>query len=116
MVRDDFWLAVSRFLRELEVRLLEGQNSALVDLFDVHHAKKVLAAFGRAFGRLPENPGETGKDQKEFLNQAVSGLAQEGKVISVRLGLVCRDDQGQGVDACDLEGSGRHGRGRRHFS
>ena len=28
-VRDDFWMAVSRFLRELEVRLVEGQNSAL---------------------------------------------------------------------------------------
>ena len=26
MVRDDFWLAVSRFLRELEVRLVEGHN------------------------------------------------------------------------------------------
>ena len=86
MVRDDFWLSVSRFLQELEVRLLEGQNSALVDLFDMDHARKVLAAFGRAFGKLPES-GATSKDQKEFLNQAVSGLAQEGKVISVRLAL-----------------------------
>jgi serine/threonine protein kinase len=40
MVRDDFWLSVSRFLRELEIRLLEGQNSALVDLFDFDHAPK----------------------------------------------------------------------------
>ena len=87
MVRDDFWLAVSRFLRELEVPLVEGQNSALVDLFPLRHAEKVLAAFGRAFGVLPENPSETSKDQKQFLEQAVSGLAQEGKVISVRLAL-----------------------------
>src|SRR5262249_53699342 len=29
MVRDDFWLAVSRFMRELEIRLVEGRNSAL---------------------------------------------------------------------------------------
>jgi serine/threonine protein kinase len=54
MVRDDFWLVVSRFFRELEIRLLEGQNSALVDLFDVDHAEKVLAAFGRAFGNSPK--------------------------------------------------------------
>ncbi len=27
MVRDDFWLAISRFMRELEIRLLEGQNA-----------------------------------------------------------------------------------------
>jgi serine/threonine protein kinase/formylglycine-generating enzyme required for sulfatase activity len=87
MVRDDFWLSVSRFLRELEIRLLDGQNSALVDLFDGDHARKVLAGFGRAFGKLPENPGDTTKDQKEFLKQAVSGLAQDGKVICIRLAL-----------------------------
>ena len=87
MVRDDFWMAVIRFMREMEIRLLDGQNSAAVDLFDVDHARKVLAAFGRAFGKLPENPGDTSKDQKEFLNQAVSGLAQDGKVICVRLAL-----------------------------
>ena len=58
MVRDDFWMAVTRFMRELEVRLVEGQNSAAVDLFPIHHAKKVLAAFGRAFGVLPDSPGK----------------------------------------------------------
>jgi eukaryotic-like serine/threonine-protein kinase len=87
MVRDDFWLAVSRFMKELEIRLLEGQNSALVDLFDTDHARKVLAAFGRAFGKLPENSGATSKEQKEFLNQAIQGMAQENKVICVRLAL-----------------------------
>jgi serine/threonine protein kinase/formylglycine-generating enzyme required for sulfatase activity len=87
MVRDDFWMAATRFMRELEIRLLDGQNSAAVDLFDLDHARKVLEAFGRAYGKLPEKSGETGKDQKEFLNQAVAGLAQEGKVICVRLAL-----------------------------
>ena len=87
MVRDDFWLAVSRFLRELEVRLVEGHNIALADLFDLDHARKVLAAFGRAFGRLPDNISETTKEQKDFLKQSVAGLAQEGKVICVRLAL-----------------------------
>ncbi|HVC97541.1 MAG TPA: serine/threonine-protein kinase [Pirellulales bacterium] len=52
MVRDDFWMAATRFMRELEVRLVEAQNSAAVDLFDLDHARKVLAAFGRAFGRV----------------------------------------------------------------
>jgi hypothetical protein len=87
MVRDDFWLAVSRFLRDLEVRLVEGQNSALVDLFPLHHAEKVLAAFGRAFGVLPDRASETSQEQKEFLTRAVSGLAQEHKVVCVRLTL-----------------------------
>src|SRR5262249_38653956 len=85
MVRDDFWLAVSRFLRELEIRLLEGQNSAMVDLFDADHARKVLVAFGRAFGKLPATTPS--KEQQEFKRQAIAGLAQEGKIICVRLAL-----------------------------
>ena len=87
MVRDDFWMAVTRFLRELEVRLVENQNIAAVDLFPERHAKKVLAAFGRAFGSLPQNPNKTTKEQKEFIQQSVSGLSEEGKVICVRLAL-----------------------------
>src|SRR5204862_5029876 len=75
MVRDAFWLAVSRFLRDLEVRLVEGENSALADLFPVRHAEKVLAAFGRAFGVLPD--GEASAEQKQFLEQAIFGLAEE---------------------------------------
>ena len=60
MVRDDFWMAATRFMRDLEIRLVEGQNSALVDLFDLDHARKVLAAFGRAFGKLArERIGDT---------------------------------------------------------
>ncbi len=87
MVRDDFWMAVIRFMRELEIRLVEGQNSAAVDLFPIRHAERVLAAFGRAFGSLPERSNEVGRHHKQFLEQAVSGLAEEGKVICVRLAL-----------------------------
>ena len=29
LLRDDFWLAVSRFVRALEIRLVDGQNCAL---------------------------------------------------------------------------------------
>jgi serine/threonine protein kinase/formylglycine-generating enzyme required for sulfatase activity len=87
MVRDDFWMAATRFMRNLEIPLVEGQNSAAIDLFDLDHARRVLAGFGRAFGRLPDDKGEKDREQKEFLKQAVAGLAQEGKVISVRLAL-----------------------------
>ena len=54
LVRDDFWLALSRFMSDLHIELVQGQNIALVDLFDLLHARNVLAAFGRAFGRLNE--------------------------------------------------------------
>jgi formylglycine-generating enzyme required for sulfatase activity len=87
LFRDDFWLAVCRFLQDLEVRLVEGENSALVDLFDLRHARKVLAAFGRAHGALPEDVTSLSREQERFLAQAVAGLAAEGKVVSVRLAL-----------------------------
>ncbi|HZW33485.1 MAG TPA: serine/threonine-protein kinase, partial [Isosphaeraceae bacterium] len=87
LVRDDFWLAASRFMRDLEIRLVEGENSALVDLFDPLHARKVLGAFGRAYGVLPARPADLTPEQQAFLDQAVAGLAQDGKIISVRLAL-----------------------------
>ena len=71
LVRDDFWLGTSRFMQALEIELVERQNMALVDLFDPLHARKVLAEFGRAYGRLPDNLGALNKDQDAFLNQAV---------------------------------------------
>jgi tetratricopeptide (TPR) repeat protein/energy-coupling factor transporter ATP-binding protein EcfA2 len=87
MVRDDFWLSVSRFLRELDIPIVERENSAMVDLFDLEHAKKVLALFGRAYDKLPLDRSEWTQDHKQFLQQAVEGLSQEEKVISVRLAL-----------------------------
>ncbi len=87
LVRDDFWLAASRFLRDLDIRLVEGKNSAMVDLFDPRHARKVLMAFGRAYGALPERIGDLSSEQESFLDQSTSGLAQDGKIISVRLAL-----------------------------
>lgn len=86
LVRDDFWMAATGFMRAVEVGLREGENSAAVDLFPVRHAEKVMAAYGRAFGELPTTGGES-KEQKQFVEQAVAGLAQDGKVIPVRLAL-----------------------------
>ncbi len=87
MVRDDFWMAVTRFLTDLEVQLVQGQNFAAVDLFDIDHARKVLIAFGRAFGKLPESNRKISAEQREFVDQVVTGLAENGKVICVRLSL-----------------------------
>ena len=47
----------------------------------------MLAAFGRAFGTLPDKLGETRKEQKALPRSGRVGLAQDGKVISVRLAL-----------------------------
>ena len=86
LVRDDFWMAITRFLRVLEVRPIEGVNSAAVEPFDARHAGRVLAELGRALGRLhdPAGPEET-----RFLERAVKELAgPDGRVIPVRLTLL----------------------------
>jgi hypothetical protein len=87
LVRDDFGMAASRFMRDLEVRIVEGHNFATVDLFDPGHARQILAEFGRAFGRLPAHPSGLALEQERFLEQAVAGLAQDGEVVPVRLAL-----------------------------
>jgi serine/threonine protein kinase len=87
LVRDDFWMAVSRLFRDLDFAILEGENAAAFDLFDVRHARKVLAMLGRAFGALPADPVEPSAEQNRFLDQAAAGLAHDGKVIPVRLAL-----------------------------
>ena len=87
LVRDDFWMAATRFMDELEVELVQGQNIAAVDLFDARHARKILAAFGNAYGNLPDRTAEMSRDQHAFLDQTIIDLAEDGKVISVRLAL-----------------------------
>ena len=54
LVRDDFWMAVTRFMSDLEIDLFPDQNVHAVDLFDSQHALKVLVAFGIAYGKLAE--------------------------------------------------------------
>ena len=88
MVRDDFWLSVSRFLRELEIGISDGENASLVDLFDLDHATKVLGLFGKAYGKLPDRSKDWTADQQDFLRQAVEGLSQDRKVVSVRLAVL----------------------------
>ena len=87
MVRDDFWLAVGRFMTDLEIDLVQGHNAALVDLFDRQHARKVLAELGRAYGRLPNGLQPLDSAQEAFLQKAITGLVQEDRVIPVRLAL-----------------------------
>ena len=51
------------------------------------HAGKVLVEFGRAYGQLPPAPAELTSAQSLFVQRAVAGLAQEERVVPVRLAL-----------------------------
>ena len=88
LVRDDFWLPVTRFLGELEVPVQGRQNAALVDLFDMRHARRVLAECGRALDRLPDDLTRCTPEQERFLDEAVASVAEDGRVIPVRLSIL----------------------------
>jgi hypothetical protein len=87
LVRDDFGMAITRFMRDLETPIVEGKNFATADLFDLRHARKVLTKFGRSFGALPDDRDDLSREQERFVEEAVAGLASDGKVICVRLAL-----------------------------
>ncbi len=93
LIRDDFYMAATRFMQGVEVLLQEGHNQAAVDLFDPRHARKVLAAFGRAYEALPAD-GSLSESESRFLDGAVDGLAEDGRVISRSPGAVRGHGQG----------------------
>ncbi len=106
LVRDDFWMAATRFMRDLEVDLVPHRNVAAVDLFDVKHARRVLAAFGRAYESLPAEPAAMSREQNAFLDQATPGLAQDGWVVPVRLALFAEMVKGKPWTPATLRDTG----------
>ncbi len=87
LVRDDFWMPLTRFMGQLEIPLQENKNTAAIDLFDSDHARKVLLGLGRAYGRLPNSDGELTAAHQQFLSAAIEGLAEDRRIICVRLAL-----------------------------
>jgi hypothetical protein len=87
VVRDSSWLAASRFLRAVGVPLIEGENSAIVELFDTRHARVVLTSFGRAYGALPSQKSALTSDHEAFLDSALEGLTQDDKIVPGHLAL-----------------------------
>ncbi|MCY2993291.1 MAG: SUMF1/EgtB/PvdO family nonheme iron enzyme [Planctomycetota bacterium] len=90
MVRDEFVLAVHRFLNSLDVRIQEGVNWEKTDLFDPDHARRVLAEYGRAYRPADESVGLDAKPN-EFLDRVVADLQDsDGKVVSVKIALLAQ--------------------------
>lgn len=87
MVRDDFWMASSRFMHELDTPVVEGQNAAAVDLFTPAHARHVLTAFGLAHEALPAPPQVFNAEQTAFLDRAIELLGPDGNIVPIHLAL-----------------------------
>jgi eukaryotic-like serine/threonine-protein kinase len=87
-VRDDFWMAVTHFMDELEVAPVPGENVASIDLWSPRHARLVLTAIGQAYRELPANRGEVSSEQKSFIKSAIAKfLAHNDLVVPVQLTL-----------------------------
>jgi formylglycine-generating enzyme required for sulfatase activity len=95
MIRDDFYVAALRLMQALDIEVVPGKNFLLVDLFDVEHARNVLVRFGQAFGKLPANAANLSAEEEQFVSTVASGLAQDGKVVSVRLSLLAEMVKGK---------------------
>ena len=72
-------------MQALEIPQVEGSELGRRRPVRPAHARKVLRAFGLAYGRLPEH--DLSADEQRFLDRAVQDLAQDGKVICVQLSL-----------------------------
>lgn len=88
-LRDDFWMSIGQLMEDIDVDLLQTQNSAAIDLFDLTHARKILIAFGKAYGRFDEStlPDELSPDQSAFVDAVLEDMATEGKIIPLQLSI-----------------------------
>jgi len=85
LIRDEFWLSTSQYLRFLGQRIEEHRNAMPLPLFDVRHARSVLKAIGRAYGLLPKETKTLTKPQIQFISEAVDSIADRERVICVHL-------------------------------
>lgn len=105
MIRDDFWMGVSRLFRELDIPIVEGTNAAHIDVFDQRHARRVLVYFGQAYGALPEGTSLT-DDANRFLDRAISYLAENWRVSPIRLALFAEMVNGRSWTTATLDEMG----------
>jgi serine/threonine protein kinase/formylglycine-generating enzyme required for sulfatase activity len=112
LVRDDFWMPLSRFMEQLEISLQENKNAAAVDLFDLQHARKVLIGFGRACNPGLPDDGELTPEQAGVVGRAISEMSVGGRVVSVQLALFAEMMQNRPWTKAELDiVGGAHGIG-----
>ena len=103
LVRDDFWMPLTRVMNALEIPLIERENSMAMDLFDVMHARKVLTKIGQAYGRLPTHCEDFTTQHKKVIEAAISAIEEQGRIIPVRLGLIAEMLKAQNWEPDTLE-------------
>ncbi|MCG8653865.1 MAG: serine/threonine-protein kinase, partial [Pirellulales bacterium] len=85
VVRDEFWLGISRLFDKLDLNLVDSKNAMLVDLFDKQHTKHVLDRLGRAYGCLPGDSPPSRID--DVLELAETYLSDQGRTAPITLSM-----------------------------
>ena len=81
IVRDDFFTSHTRLMQHLELPLAEGTNSFATTPFDVPHTRRVLEAYGRAYGRF-----DGSEEQTKFVKTVAEQLvAEDVGTVPIRL-------------------------------
>ena len=78
MVRDDFWMAVTRFLGELEIELVRAETLPRSICSDPP-CREGAGGLWPGFRALPEKARRHEREQQQFVEQAIQGLAQEAR-------------------------------------
>ncbi len=85
LIRDDFWMGITRLFRALDIPIVEGANADHADVFDRRHARRVLALFGQSYGAIPAGPEPLSQGAEAFLDRAIDELAEDEMVSPIRL-------------------------------
>jgi serine/threonine protein kinase/formylglycine-generating enzyme required for sulfatase activity/SpoVK/Ycf46/Vps4 family AAA+-type ATPase len=88
LVRDDFWLAITRCFDALEIPLSKRSNLSAIDLFDRDHARTVLTLFAGGPHSASENRDRDSDELERFIDGAIDLLSEGGRVSCVRLAIL----------------------------
>ncbi|MEL6109513.1 MAG: SUMF1/EgtB/PvdO family nonheme iron enzyme [Planctomycetota bacterium] len=81
VVRDEFWTAMSRLMRDLDSALRDHRNAMGLERFSATHAKHVLRTWAES-----APPGSEIDD--DFVDSAIKLVEEKNRVIPVRLALL----------------------------
>ena len=106
LVRDDFWMAATRFMKELEIDLVPDENVARCRPL---RSQARPQGAGGLWRRLRAPAAESDKltaEQNAFLDQAIGELARDGRIVPVRLALFAEMIKGQAWTPATLRRAG----------
>lgn len=85
LVRDDFTLAATQLMQQLEEPLRQEWNFAAQEPFGERHAQLVLTTFGQTLGALTD---PVVPEAQNFIREIVGDLAADGPLLPIRIALV----------------------------